>query len=215
MIASLSVKATPTLPSPRLLVAPDMASGATRYYIGSLGKRPDEKDVKGVTIKNCTLKGTTNGARIKTYAASLPLQASGIVYEDIIMDHVKNPVIIDQHYNSKTMSEDGKASGVQISDVQFRDFTGTIVPPVVVNLDCNEAAPCQDIVLAEIVLTAVSEKPPLSSTCNNVKPTFSGNVTLGQSSCRRITHRLPFLNQVSSMTKFLYSIIPIAPTLTD
>lgn len=73
--------------------------------IGSLGKRPEEKDVKGIVIKNCTFHGTTNGARIKTFMASPALQASDIVYEDIIMDDVKNPIIIDQHYNSKTRTE--------------------------------------------------------------------------------------------------------------
>lgn len=51
-------------------------------------------------MTQCTLTGTTNGARIKTYHDSIPLVASGIVYEDIVMNDVANPIIIDQHYNS-------------------------------------------------------------------------------------------------------------------
>lgn len=66
-----------------------------------MGKRPDETDVSGVTVTNCTLTGTTNGARIKTYHDSPTLQASGIIFEDLIMNEVANPIIIDQHYNSK------------------------------------------------------------------------------------------------------------------
>ncbi|KAL9317622.1 hypothetical protein ACSQ67_014139 [Phaseolus vulgaris] len=35
--------------------------------IGSLGKYKEEELVEGVTVKGCTLKGTTNGVRIKTW----------------------------------------------------------------------------------------------------------------------------------------------------
>lgn len=73
--------------------------------IGSLGKRPDEKDVTKVYIKNCTFHSTTNGARIKTYMDSSPLQVSDVVYEDIVLEDVKNPILIDQHYNSKNKVE--------------------------------------------------------------------------------------------------------------
>ncbi|KAL0459714.1 UNVERIFIED_CONTAM: Exopolygalacturonase [Sesamum latifolium] len=68
--------------------------------IGSLGKRVDETDLKGVRITNCTLTGTTNGVRIKTYHDSPKMTASDIVFKDIKMIDVKNPIIIDQHYNS-------------------------------------------------------------------------------------------------------------------
>ncbi|KAL8531017.1 hypothetical protein ACS0TY_007867 [Phlomoides rotata] len=70
--------------------------------IGSLGKREGETDVSGVSIINCTLTKTTNGARIKSYHASPKLKASGIIFQDIVMNEVKNPIIIDQHYDSKT-----------------------------------------------------------------------------------------------------------------
>ncbi|KAL3517411.1 hypothetical protein ACH5RR_020000 [Cinchona calisaya] len=149
--------------------------------IGSLGKRPNEKDVKGVTVTNCTLTGTTNGARIKTYHASPVLQASGIVYEDIIMNEVRNPIIIDQHYNSKKTTEPSK---VQISDVHFKNIRGTSTSRVAVNLDCSESNPCQNIELADINLTPASGLPPLSSSCINTKPTLGGVLTLGQGGCQ-------------------------------
>ncbi|KAJ7977604.1 exopolygalacturonase-like [Quillaja saponaria] len=68
--------------------------------VGSLGKYPDEKDVSGVDVTNCTLKNTTNGVRIKTWPASPPSQASDITFKDIILETVKNPIIIDQKYGS-------------------------------------------------------------------------------------------------------------------
>ena len=69
--------------------------------IGSLGRRPDEEDVRGIFVTNCTLSDTTNGARIKTWHQSPELQASNIVYENIVMNNVRNPIFIDQNYGSK------------------------------------------------------------------------------------------------------------------
>jgi galacturan 1,4-alpha-galacturonidase len=38
--------------------------------IGSLGKNPAEKDVKGISVTKCTFKGTQNGIRIKTWPSA-------------------------------------------------------------------------------------------------------------------------------------------------
>lgn len=65
--------------------------------IGSLGRSQNEV-VKDVHVKNCTLIATQNGMRIKTLASSNVGKATSIKFEDIIMNNVKNPIIIDQHY---------------------------------------------------------------------------------------------------------------------
>lgn len=70
--------------------------------VGSLGKLPKEMDVTGLTVKNCTLVGTANGIRIKTYPASDPSSASEILFQDINMNNVHNPIIIDQNYGAKS-----------------------------------------------------------------------------------------------------------------
>lgn len=69
--------------------------------VGSLGKRPDEQSVNGITVTNCTFVNTTNGARIKTWIGTHPAEAKNIVYEDIILYGVQNPIVIDQSYGSK------------------------------------------------------------------------------------------------------------------
>ncbi|KAL0367771.1 UNVERIFIED_CONTAM: Exopolygalacturonase [Sesamum radiatum] len=56
--------------------------------VGSLGKEPKELDVTGLIVQNCTLRGTTNGIRIKTFAASDSSRASGFLFQDIIVDSV-------------------------------------------------------------------------------------------------------------------------------
>lgn len=73
--------------------------------VGSLGKYNNEKEVHGILVTNCTIKNTTNGVRIKTWSASPPGVASRITFQDIILDAVKNPIIIDQTYGSKKKKE--------------------------------------------------------------------------------------------------------------
>ena len=67
--------------------------------IGSLGKYTKEKDVVGVTVKACKIFNTTNGVRIKTWPDSaVAFMASDMHFEDIEMENVSNPIIIDQEY---------------------------------------------------------------------------------------------------------------------
>lgn len=66
--------------------------------VGSLGKSSGEMDVVGIHVSNCTINGTQNGVRIKTWQGAPPSQASNLVFEDISMINVSNPIIIDQQY---------------------------------------------------------------------------------------------------------------------
>ncbi|KAH1094555.1 hypothetical protein GYH30_040020 [Glycine max] len=67
--------------------------------VGSLGKYSNEESVEDLTIKNCTLKNTNNGLRIKTWP-STPITSlvPNLHFEDIIMINVNNPIIIGQEY---------------------------------------------------------------------------------------------------------------------
>lgn len=67
--------------------------------VGSLGRYPNEEDVSGLIVRDCTMRGTTNGIRIKTWPNS-PCQsaATNMTFENIVMNNVTNPIIIDQSY---------------------------------------------------------------------------------------------------------------------
>ncbi|KAK4418109.1 Exopolygalacturonase [Sesamum alatum] len=139
--------------------------------IGSLGKRVDETNLKGVRITNCTLIATTNGARIKTYHDSPQITASDIVFQDIKMIDVKHPIIIDQHYNSKTKPGESK---VKISNARFVNIKGSSTSPVAVTLNCSSAAPCEGIQLENIDLVPSRSMGPLTSACSHAKFLFKG-----------------------------------------
>lgn len=67
--------------------------------IGSLGKYQDEDNVAHIKVKNCTVTGTTNGLRIKTWpGTSTTSEAFNITFENIKLDNVSRPIIIDQEY---------------------------------------------------------------------------------------------------------------------
>ncbi|CAI9754928.1 unnamed protein product [Fraxinus pennsylvanica] len=63
--------------------------------IGSLGKDHQNDYVQGISIRNCTIAGTENGVRIKTWSPSLN---NVMRFEDIVMQNSSNPIVIDQQY---------------------------------------------------------------------------------------------------------------------
>uniref|UniRef100_J3MJD5 Polygalacturonase n=1 Tax=Oryza brachyantha TaxID=4533 RepID=J3MJD5_ORYBR len=65
--------------------------------IGSLGDHNSEAHVSNVTINNVRLYGTTNGAHIKTWQGGKG-SAKNIVFQNMVMDNVWNPIIVDQNY---------------------------------------------------------------------------------------------------------------------
>ncbi|XP_023754438.1 exopolygalacturonase [Lactuca sativa] len=146
--------------------------------VGSLGKYPNERPVQGIWIKNCTLTGTQNGVRIKSWPDSTSTTVSDIHFEDIVMDRVGNPIIIDQEYcPGHTCKKGGPSSRVKISNVSFRRIRGTSTTKVALKLACSAGLPCENIELADINLTYQGPGGgPATSKCDNVKPNVVGQV---------------------------------------
>ncbi|XP_040999905.1 exopolygalacturonase-like [Juglans microcarpa x Juglans regia] len=142
--------------------------------VGSLGKYPHEEDVRGIYVKNCTFTGTDNGVRIKTWPGSDLSAASGMLFQDLIMNNVKNPIIIDQGYcgGSKSRGCNKSPSRVKISTVHYVNIRGTSTTPEAVKLICSSQFPCQDVHFYNIDLKY--QRSGATATCSNAKAWYAG-----------------------------------------
>ncbi|KAH9328118.1 hypothetical protein KI387_000226, partial [Taxus chinensis] len=80
--------------------------------IGSLGKWNSEAQVSGVTVYGASLYSTTNGLRIKTWQGGSGF-AKGIKFQNVHMENVKHPIIIDQFYCDSRKPCSNKTSAVK------------------------------------------------------------------------------------------------------
>lgn len=141
--------------------------------VGSLGKYDYEEPVEGLFITNCTLKGTDNGVRIKTWPNSPKAgTATDMHFEDIIMDNVKNPVLVDQEYCPWNQCDKSKPSTIKLSKMSFKNIKGTSATPLSVTIACSKGVPCEGVEIGNIDLKF--NGGPSRSVCDNVTPAIAG-----------------------------------------
>ncbi|RVW48346.1 Uncharacterized protein CK203_069555 [Vitis vinifera] len=71
------------------------------------------------------MTGTTNGIRIKTWANSPDSsEATNMTFENIVMNNVTNPIIIDQAYCPFMSCASKAPSRVKLSDIYFKNIRG-------------------------------------------------------------------------------------------
>ncbi|RDY04920.1 hypothetical protein CR513_11301, partial [Mucuna pruriens] len=145
--------------------------------VGSLGRYANEDSVENLTVRNCTLKNTNNGIRIKTWPGTpVTSLVSGFHFEDIIMVNVSNPVIIDQEYCPWNQCNKQSPSKVKISKVTFKNIRGTSATQEGVSLVCSSGVPCETVELSDIDLTFNGTNA--SAKCKNVKPKSGRNAPI-------------------------------------
>ncbi|KAL4185124.1 hypothetical protein AMTRI_Chr10g229030 [Amborella trichopoda] len=142
--------------------------------IGSLAHSLDEPGVQNVTVKNVVFHGTTNGLRIKSFARKSNGFVKNIVYDGVVMNNVENPIIIDQKYCPHGHCPNQK-SGIKISDVMYKNITGSSTTKVAINFNCNASNPCNNIELQDVDLTYKGKKGQAS--CTNANGKATGVVT--------------------------------------
>lgn len=57
-----------------------------------------EPGVQNVTVKSVTFRNTDNGVRIKTWTRPSNGFVTNVLFQNIVMYNVENPVLIDQDY---------------------------------------------------------------------------------------------------------------------
>ncbi|XP_010248093.1 PREDICTED: exopolygalacturonase-like, partial [Nelumbo nucifera] len=139
--------------------------------IGSLGKYDNEGPVVGVHISDCTLTKTDNGVRIKSWPDSKPGSASDISFENIVMNDVGNPVIIDQAYCPYGGCSQAP-SRVKLSNIKIAGIKGTSSTQEAVKIFCSPALPCENVEIGDINLAFSGGAA--TCTCANTKPTLTG-----------------------------------------
>ncbi|XP_071689104.1 probable polygalacturonase At3g15720 [Rutidosis leptorrhynchoides] len=161
--------------------------------IGSLG---GTDVVENVDVKNCTMRKTLTGVRIKTWQGGSGY-ARKISFAGIKFDAVYNPIIIDQNYcptqeNCLFSSDEfidiflyvgfsnTKTSAVKLSDITYRGISGTSMMENVINLSCSKTVACTNIVMDRVYIKSAIQGRTVYGSCTNahgrashVKPSFN------------------------------------------
>ncbi|XP_028774459.1 polygalacturonase-like [Neltuma alba] len=143
--------------------------------IGSLGETGTVELVSGITVNGAKLSGTTNGVRIKTWPGGEG-SASNIKFQNITMENVTNPIIIDQNYCDQETPCKQENSTVKIRNVLYENIKGTSASDVAVSLNCSQSFPCQGIVLQNIDLQDEDGQIPKAS-CESAILSYVGSVS--------------------------------------
>lgn len=119
--------------------------------IGSLGVHNSQACVYNISVRNAIIKESDNGLRIKTWQGGTG-SVTGISFENIEMENVRNCVIIDQYY---CLSKDcrNETSAVYVTDVTYRNIKGTYdtrSPPI--HFACSDTVACTNITMSEVEL---------------------------------------------------------------
>ncbi|GMN27813.1 hypothetical protein TIFTF001_001812 [Ficus carica] len=96
--------------------------------------------------------GSGHGISNKTWPDSHDGLASNMHFEDIIMENVGNPVLIDQEYCPWNQCNAKVPSRIKISHVSFKNIRGSSASALAVNLACSSRFPCEDVKIADIDL---------------------------------------------------------------
>ncbi|KAB2009813.1 hypothetical protein ES319_D10G193100v1 [Gossypium barbadense] len=134
--------------------------------VGSLGKYKNEKDVVGINVRNCTINGTENGIRMKTWPGDRPSNAYNMTFEDIVMVNVSNPIIIDQEYCPSHKCKSNEPSMVKLKDIFIKNINGTYSTKSAVIFLCSSEAPCENVQLVNINLNYLVPNSPRQGRLN-------------------------------------------------
>ncbi|RZC43850.1 hypothetical protein C5167_036799 [Papaver somniferum] len=146
-----------------LISAPGLSPNTDGIHVGNTRKM----QIRNCIIRTARLTGTTNGVRIKTWQGGKG-KANNIVFQNILMQNVTNPIIINQNYCDQADPCNEQESVVHVSSVVYKNVQGTRDTAAAVKLDCSKSFPCSVVVLQDINLVRAGETQA-KALCNNVK----------------------------------------------
>ncbi|KAL3501172.1 hypothetical protein ACH5RR_035621 [Cinchona calisaya] len=132
--------------------------------IGSLGKDNSVGIVTKVVLDTAFLHGTTNGLRIKTWQGGAGY-VRAVRFQNVRVDDVSNPIIIDQFYCDSPTTCQNQTSAVEISEIMYQNISGTSKSQKAMKFACSDTVPCSHIVLYNINLE--SKDGTVETYCNS------------------------------------------------
>ncbi|KAJ6752483.1 hypothetical protein OIU85_002857 [Salix viminalis] len=134
--------------------------------IGSLGKDSSTGIVTKVVLDTAFIRETTNGVRIKTWQGGNGY-VRGVRFENVRMENVDNPIIIDQFYCDSPKSCQNQTSAVKISEIMYRNISGTTNSEKAMRFACSDSVPCSNIILSNVNLEM--EDSTVETYCNSAE----------------------------------------------
>lgn len=119
-----------------------------------------------MVLDTALIRETTNGVRIKTWQGGNGY-VRGVRFENVRMDNVDNPIIIDQFYCDSPKSCQNQTSAVRISEIMYRNISGTTKSAKAMKFSCSDTAPCSTIVLSNVNLE--KEDGTVETYCNSAE----------------------------------------------
>ncbi|XP_062108871.1 polygalacturonase At1g48100 [Humulus lupulus] len=119
--------------------------------IGSLGVHNSQACVSNIAVRNVVIRESDNGLRIKTWQGGTG-SVTGIVFENIEMENVRNCINVDQYY---CLSKEclNQTSAVYVNDIQYRTIKGTYdVRTTPIHFACSDAVACTNITMSDVEL---------------------------------------------------------------
>jgi len=132
--------------------------------IGSLGKGGVFAAVADVALDSARISRAQNGVRIKTRQGGAGY-VRGVRFANVAMDGVDHPIIIDQFYCDVAPGAN-QTSAVAVSDVSYRNISGTSRRAEAIRFACSDAVPCTGIVLSDINLRRADDDGEVQTVCN-------------------------------------------------
>lgn len=121
--------------------------------IGSLGIKNSRACVSNITVTDSLIKHSDNGLRIKTWQGGYGT-VSSVAFHNIVMDTVRNPIIIDQYYcNTNTKACPNQTAGIHVTGIAYSGIKGTYdvrSPPM--HLACSDTVPCTNLTMYDVEL---------------------------------------------------------------
>ncbi|CAH8306001.1 unnamed protein product [Eruca vesicaria subsp. sativa] len=141
--------------------------GGHGISIGSLGNQNSRACVSNVTVRDSFIKFSDNGVRIKTWQGGSG-SVSGVKFDNIQMDTVRHPIIIDQYYCTNKICPN-KTNAVFVNDIVYHSIKGTYdrrSPPI--HFGCSNSIPCTNLTLSDIDLVPSKGEKTVEPFCWNV-----------------------------------------------